>query len=67
LHPAAELLRELTAGPRIVCAERATGGDLLEAKCKAAWLDLGAEIVARGMALPEPRKQSGYFSSDDLF
>ncbi len=45
---AAELLRELTAGKRIVCTERATGGGgLLEAKCKAAWLDLGAEMVIR--------------------
>ncbi len=58
---AAELLRELTAGKRIVCAERATGGGgLLEAKCKAAWLDLGAEMVTRGMALPEPRNPSDY-------
>ncbi len=58
---AAELLRELTAGKRVVCAERATGGDgLLEAKCKAAWLDLGAEMVTRGMALPEPRNPSDY-------
>ncbi len=58
---AAELLRELIAGTRIVCAERATGGDgLLEAKCKAAWLDLGAEMVTRGMALPEPRNPSDY-------
>ncbi len=58
---AAELLRELTAGKRIVCAERATGGGgLLEAKCKAAWLDLGAEMVIRGMALPEPRNPSDY-------
>ena len=49
----------MTAGKRPVCAERATGGDgLLEAKCKAAWLDLGAEMVTRRVALPEPRNPS---------
>ena len=44
---AAEVLHELTAGKRVVCAERATGGGLLEAECKAARLDLGAEPVSR--------------------
>ncbi len=52
-RPAAELLLELTAGKRVVCAERATGGGRpLEAKCKAAWLDLGAEPVSRRMPMP---------------
>ncbi len=52
-RPAAELLHELTAGKRVVCAERATGGGRpLEAKCKAAWLDLGAEPVSRRMPMP---------------
>ncbi len=51
-RPAAELLHELTAGKRVVGAERATGGGSLEAKCKAAWLDLGAELVSRRMPMP---------------
>ncbi len=51
-RPAAELLHELTAGKRVVCAERATDGGSLEAKCKAAWLDLGAELVSRRMPMP---------------
>ena len=56
---AAALLRRLVQGREIAC--QAMGRDdagHVVAKCRAGWMDLGAEMVTRGMALADPR--AGY-------
>lgn len=61
---AAALLRELTEGQVVICREVA-GDDSgrIVAKCKAGWMDLGAEMVTMGMAVAYLRYSDDYLQN----
>ena len=58
---ATNLLRRLINGQVVACREvnRDRHGRIV-AKCKAGWMDLGAEMVTRGMAVAYLRKSDDY-------
>ncbi len=58
---AARLLFELTAGREVRCEEKARSRrGRVVARCKVDWLNLGAEMVTRGMALADLRVSRDY-------
>jgi len=61
---AARLLFELVAGKQIRCEEKGRDSyGRIAARCKADWLNLGAEMVTRGMALADLRVSSDYIQN----
>lgn len=61
---AARLLFELVAGKHIRCEEKDRDSrGRVAARCKADWLNLGAEMVTRGMALADLRVSTDYIQN----
>lgn len=58
---AADLLRALTTGKQVTCrgSTRDSEGRRI-ARCHVGWMDLGAEMVDRGMAVADPEAPGDY-------
>jgi endonuclease YncB( thermonuclease family) len=63
---ATNLLRRLTDGQVVACREvdRDRNGRII-AKCKAGWMDLGAEMVTMGMAVAYLRNSDDYLRNSE--